>query len=250
DFLAHVRHQLLAQFLGAFLVANQGDVGVDALALDVVREAHHRRFGDLVVRYQRALHLGGADAVAGDIDHVVHAAGDPVVAVGVAAAAVAGEVGAGVGLEVGVDETIVVAVDRAHHPRPCVEDDQVALAFALDGHAVGVHQPGPDAEERERGRSRLPVERAGPRRDPAAAVPGPPPAVDDRAAAVADHFVRPAPGLRVDRLADAAQQPQRLARGLLHRLLALAHQRADRGRGGIEDGDLVLVHHLPEARVV
>ena len=34
---------------------------------------------------------------------------------------------------------------------------------------------------------------------------------------------------------------------LLHRLLALAHQRADRGGRGVEQGDLVLVADLPEA---
>jgi hypothetical protein len=44
---------------------------------------------------QRAFDLGGADAVAGDVDHVVDPAGDPVIAVLVAAAAVAGEVEAG-----------------------------------------------------------------------------------------------------------------------------------------------------------
>jgi hypothetical protein len=70
------------------------------------------------MRHQRALHLGGAEAMAGNVDHVVDAAGDPVIAVGVAAAAVAGEVLARIGLEVGVDEALVVAIDRAHHARP------------------------------------------------------------------------------------------------------------------------------------
>jgi hypothetical protein len=65
---------------------HQGDIGVDALALDVVREADHGRFGHLRMRDQRAFHFGGADAVAGHVDHVVDAAGDPVVAVLVAAA--------------------------------------------------------------------------------------------------------------------------------------------------------------------
>ena len=41
---------------------------------------------------QRALDLGRADAVAGDVDHVVDAAHEPVIAVLVAPAAVAGEV--------------------------------------------------------------------------------------------------------------------------------------------------------------
>ncbi len=93
----------------------------------------------------------------------------------------------------------------------------------------------------ERGRARQ-------RRDQDAAGLGLPPGVDDRAAAVADHAVIPLPGFRIDRLADGAEQPQRGARGLLHRLVAGLHQRADRGRRGVEDVDLVLVDHLPEAR--
>ena len=56
--------------------ALEGDVGVDALALEVVREPDHRGFGDGVVRDQRAFDLGGADAMAADVDHVVHAPGD------------------------------------------------------------------------------------------------------------------------------------------------------------------------------
>ena len=86
------RDQLLAQLLGRLLAGLQRDVGVDALALDVVREADDRRLGDLRVGDQGALDLGRAQAVAGDVEHVVDAAGDPVVAVLVAAAAVAGEV--------------------------------------------------------------------------------------------------------------------------------------------------------------
>ncbi|MNE64858.1 hypothetical protein D3C80_1602960 [compost metagenome] len=57
----------------------------------------------------------------------------------------------------------------------------------------------------------------------------------------------PAPGLGVDRLADRAQQAQGLAAGRLHRGVALAHQGAQGRGGGVEDVDLMLVHHLPEA---
>ena len=64
---------------------------------------------------------------------------------------------------------------------------------------------------------------------------------------LADDAMVPFPGFRIDRLADRAEQAQRGAARLLHRLLARAHQRADRGRGGIEDIDLVLVDHFPEA---
>ena len=55
---------------------------------------------------------------------------------------------------------------------------------------------------------------AGQRRDQDAAGLGLPPGVDDRAAAVADDAVVPEPGFGIDRLADRAEQAQRLARGV------------------------------------
>src|SRR5437899_353875 len=81
-----------------------------------------RRVGDRVVRDQRALHLGGAQPVPADVDHVVDAAGDPVIAVLVTAAAVAGEVLAGEGAEVRLAEPIGIAEDAAHDPRPRTGD--------------------------------------------------------------------------------------------------------------------------------
>ncbi len=186
--------------------------------------------------------------MAGDVDHVVDAAGDPVIAVGVAAAAVAGEILAGIGLEVGVDEALVVAVDRAHHSGPGIGDAEIAGGGALLHLALGVDDLRDDAEERLRRRAGLEPGRAGQRRDQDAAGFGLPPGVDDRAAALADHAIVPLPRLRIDRLADGAEQPQRLARGLLHRRVAGLHQRADRGRRGVDDVDLVLVANLPEPR--
>ena len=73
------------------LTSHEGDVGVDALPLDGVVVAHHRRLRAGGVRHQRALHLRRADAVPAHVDHVVHPARDPVVAVRVAPAAVACE---------------------------------------------------------------------------------------------------------------------------------------------------------------
>src|SRR5687768_17893660 len=54
--------------------------------------------------------------------------------------------------------------------------------------------------------------RSGERRDQDAAGFGLPPGVDDRAAVVTDDAVIPLPGFRIDRLADRAEQPQRLDR--------------------------------------
>ena len=81
DLLAHPGDQLLAQLVGRVLAGLERDVGVDALALDVVREADDGGLGHLQVGDQGAFDLGGADAMARDVDHVVDPAGDPVVAV-------------------------------------------------------------------------------------------------------------------------------------------------------------------------
>ena len=173
-------HQFHAQVVARLGAGDQGDIGVDALALDVVRRADHGGLRHLIVRHQRALDLGGAHAVAGDVDHVVDPAGDPVIAVGVAPAAVAGEILALVGGEIGLHEAVVVAVDRAHLAGPAVGDAQVALAGAVEHLAVGVDDLGPDAEEGPGRRAGLEPGRAGQRRDQDAAGFGLPPSVDDR----------------------------------------------------------------------
>ena len=188
--------------------------------------------------------------MAADVDHVVHAPGDPVVAILITAAAVAGEVGAGIGAEVGVDETLVVAIHGTHLARPGIQQHQVAFGRAFDEGAIGIHQGRLHAEERQAGRTGLEVGGTGQRADEDAAGFGLPPGIDHRTACVADHVVIPAPGFGIDRLADAAQQTQRLARGAFHRCLAFTHQGADGGGRGVEDGDLVLVDDVPEPRHV
>ncbi len=74
-----------------------------------------------------------------------------------------------------------------------------------------------------------------------------PPGVDDRAAAAADDLVVPHPRLGIDRLADAAQQPQRRQIVRLRVLVAPAHEGADRGRRRVEDRHLPPFDDRPEA---
>ena len=79
------------------------DEGDDDLAPALVRQAGHGHFDDGRVQRQAALDLDRRDVLAAGDDHVVDAAGDEEVAVGVEIAGVAGEVPAvaqrlGVGL--------------------------------------------------------------------------------------------------------------------------------------------------------
>src|SRR3546814_18523253 len=59
DLLAHPGDQFLAQVVGTAFARDQGYVGVNALALDVMRAADHRGLGDFRMRNQCAFHLGG-----------------------------------------------------------------------------------------------------------------------------------------------------------------------------------------------
>jgi hypothetical protein len=56
--------------------------------------------------------------VAGDIDDVVDAAGNPVIIVRVAAAAIAGEIETGIGRKIGLEEALVIAPDGPHLAGP------------------------------------------------------------------------------------------------------------------------------------
>ena len=91
----------------------------DRLAGVLVVLADHRRLGDVLVGDDRRLDLGGREPVAGDVDDVVDAPDHPEVAVRVAARGVADEVGlAAEAPEVGLDEALVLLVERAQHRRP------------------------------------------------------------------------------------------------------------------------------------
>src|SRR5690606_4754278 len=156
----------------------------------------HFRVGD-----HGAFHFGGTHAVAGNVEHVVHATGDPPVAVFVTTRTVTGEVHAAESLEVGVDEAVVVTVQGTCLTRPGIDDHQVALGRAFDDVAQVVHQRRLHAEERPCGGARLQAMGARQRGHQAGSGFGLPPGVDDRATALADVLVVPLPGFRVDRLA-------------------------------------------------
>ena len=129
------------------LAVHQRDIAIDALALHRVGIADDRGLRHFRVRHERQLDFRRAHAMAGDIDHVVDPAGDPVIAVRVAAAAVAGEVLALVGGEIGVDEALVVAKDGARYRGPGIEDHEIAGDRSFEQVALAVDDCRLDAEK-------------------------------------------------------------------------------------------------------
>src|SRR6185295_19181164 len=152
--------------------------------------------------------------------------------------------------KIGVYETAMVAIYGARESGPRIEDHEIAGSFALDDVALGIDDRRLHAEERQRRRARLELDRAGQGRDEDAARLGLPPGIDDRAAPLSHHVVVPLPRFGIDRLPDGAKELQRFPLGALNIIVARTHQRPDRGRHRVEDIDLVLVYHLPEARGV
>ena len=239
-----------AQFAAEIFVRldslHERHIGVDALTLDGVGASDHGRFGHRLVQDQRALDLGRAEPVSGNVDDVVHPSGDPEVAVFITPGAVPGEVEAGEPREVGVEEPLVVSVHGAHLPGPGTGEAEVSGNGALEPLPRVVHDPGFHTEERQGGRTRLQSGRAGKGGDQNAARLGLPPGVHDGDARATHDPVIPLPSLRVDGFPDRAEQPQAAARRAEHRIVSLLHQRPDRRRRGVEDVDLVLVDDLPE----
>ena len=93
--------------------------------------AHHCRFRHRRMSYQRTLHFHGADAMSRHVQHIVHAAEDPPVAVFVKFCTIAGEVQIGTAgpfAEVRLDIALSVAPDGAQHAGPRPRDGEQSAA--------------------------------------------------------------------------------------------------------------------------
>ncbi len=106
----------------------QRDKSIDALTFDIMRIAHDGGFGDLVFANERTFDFRGTEAMTGDVDHIIDPAGDPVIAILIAAAAIAGEIFAAIGLEIGVDEALMIAIDLRIWPGQLSRSTRLPLA--------------------------------------------------------------------------------------------------------------------------
>src|SRR4051794_16600023 len=247
DPLGDVLADLVDEIVGALEIPLERHERRDGLAGVLVALADARGLGDLRMRDDRALDLRRRHAVAGDVDDVVDAPDDPEVVVLVLARGVADEVRLLAELlEVRLDVAVVVAEQRAQHAGPRLLEDQQALLVALGLLTAGlVEDPGLDARQRRAGGARLHLLSARQRRDHDLAGLGLPPRVHDWRVAAADDLPVPQPRLRVDRLADRAEEADAREVVLLGVVRAPLHAGPDRRRRGVEDGHLVAVAELP-----
>src|SRR5690554_797078 len=97
-----------------------------------MRVADHGGLGDLRMQYQGTFPLGGAHAMTGNIEHIVHPASDPIITAGVAPGAITGKVIAGVDGIVGLDTALMIAVYGAQLGGPGSLDRQVSRTHAFN----------------------------------------------------------------------------------------------------------------------
>lgn len=89
--LAHLKDEVLLQLVGDLVTVLDRDEGVDGLAGEFISDANNGGLGDSSVLNESGLDLGGGETVTGDVDDVVDASADPVVAVMVTSGSVTSE---------------------------------------------------------------------------------------------------------------------------------------------------------------
>ena len=174
-----------------------------------MRHGRDGGFGNFRVAHERALDFRRADAMAGNIDDIVHATEQPVIAIGIHAATVAGEIHIFVGGKIGVDETVVVAPSRPHNSRPRFFNAQFSAFVRFAFGAVVAQNNRLDAKKGATGAAGFECVRAGQGRDKMTASLRLPPSIHDGTTLAADVFVIPHPRFGIDRFADGAEHAER-----------------------------------------
>ncbi len=166
--------------------------------------ADNRRLRDFGMCHKRAFDLGGAHAVARDVEHIIDPAGDPVIAIRITSAAITGEVIAFEIREIGFHKPVVIAVNGAHLTGPAVFDTQHTFGFGAGQlcPVVGSRITGCTPKNGFVAEPGLVVVAPGKRGQKVTAGFGLPPGVDDRAITFSNHVMIPVPSLWIDRLPD------------------------------------------------
>mmetsp|Transcript_5326 Transcript_5326/g.11589 ORF Transcript_5326/g.11589 Transcript_5326/m.11589 type:complete len:302 (-) Transcript_5326:853-1758(-) len=202
--------------------------------------------------HEGTLHLGGTDAMARHVKNVIDPPSDPNEPVLVASTSISGEVVARIGLHVHSEIALVITEAGSRNARPGLLDGQDTLNTIAFNFLTSrrIKDDGVNAVERQGTRSRL--HRGASRQighDVSTRL-GLPVGINNGTVLVADDFVVPPPSLWIDGLPDRAQDPQTGQVVLFGNVVPKPHQRTDGRGGGVEDGYLVTLDHVPVPTIV
>src|SRR5579871_4541325 len=200
-----------------------------------------------LVAHKRRFDFHGAEAMAGYVDYVVHAAKNPDVSVFIAGGGVASEIGAGEARPVIFFEALGILVKRAQHGGPRLIQNKEALACALDRRAFVIDNLGGHTGQRTSRGTGLSGRSTGNRGDHDGSGFGLPPGIHNRAALFANNGVVPLPSSGIDWLTYGTKKAQRGKIVTLGPVISLTDKRTNGGRRGIEGGNAILLNQTPEA---
>ena len=206
-------------------------------AFDVMRDPHHRRFGDFGAT-PAPIRSGGPQTVSGDVQDVIHPAGDPVIAIFITTRAVAAKVHIFESGEVGLLKALMVAEQGTR----CRAESAMAR---LPSVAPSSGRPSLSTSTGWTPKNGRVAEPAFSSIAPGSGVIIKPPVsvchrVHHRALRYRSSSST-TPGFRVNRFADRAKNAQRGAVCAFDSFVAFRHQGANSRRGGIENADLMLI---------
>src|SRR5215471_4487311 len=226
----------------------QDHKGLDIFSFDFIGASddcgfRHRRMAD-----ERALNIGGTNAMSGDIQHIVCASDDGEVSILIADGHIAGGVGV---RNLAPIESVAdgIAIDCAEHVREGTSQHKQSSFIWRQLIPLRVYNLSDYARQRLPGFS-------GTRRDyrqraeAGAARFRLPPVVSNKSpfAVAAQHAIGPHHGLRIERLASACEETDAAQIVAARQFVAMTHEHTYGRRGGEDYGGAIALHQLPGNR--
>ena len=144
----------------------------------------------------------------------------------------------------------MIAVKCPEHVRPRLRHHKQTALIVTETFPCFRLNVRHDSRQRLRAASRFGRRHARQRAEHDAAGFGLPPGVDDRTLLATNHFVIPHPRFRIDRFSDRSKKTQTRQVVLVRPLVAPFDECSNRRRSRVENVDLILFDHLPEAAFV
>src|SRR5215471_19179453 len=223
----------------------QNHKSLDVFSFDFIGASDDRGFCNCRMTNQRALNIGGADAMSGDIQHIVCASDDGEVPILIADGHIAGGVGV---RNLAPVESVAggIAIDCAEHVREGTSQHKQPAFIWRQLIPLRVDNLSDYARQRLSGFS-------GTRRDyrqcaeAGAARFRLPPVVSNKSpfAVAAQHAIGPHHGLRIERLASACEETDAAQIVAARQFVAMTHEHADGSWGGEDYGGAISLHQLP-----